>query len=125
MHFVFDPDPSWHARAKEAVQRAFALNPNGAEAHGAQARIFWSPDEGFQNDAALRSCARSLELRPGSQRTLLYRGMILNHLGLFEEAQESLSAALAVQPDDSTTLVTIAQALWFQNHYEAAADYMA
>jgi len=125
LHFVFDPDPRWHAEAKEATQRAFALNPDCAEAHLAHARNLWSQDEGFQNDAALRSVSRSLQLQPGSQLALAWKGLILFHVGLLEEAHEAQAAALALQPDDPTILGSIAQAFWYQGRYEMAVEYMS
>jgi adenylate cyclase len=124
LHFTFDPDPRWHAQAKEAVQRAFALNPNGAEAHLAHARILWSPDEGFQNERALRSLTRSLELQPGSHLALAWKGLILSHVGLLDEAQECLAPALAIQPDDPMTLTMIVQVFWYQGRYETAIDLL-
>lgn len=125
MHFFFDPDPRWHTRAKEAVRRAFALNPDGAEAHLAHTRILWSPAEGFQNDAALRAVVRSLELRPGSQRALNWKGLILSHVGLLDEAQEHLAAAIAAEPDDPIPFVAIAQAYWYEGRYELALEHMS
>jgi tetratricopeptide (TPR) repeat protein len=125
MHFFFDPAAHWHTRAKEAVQRAFALDPYGAEAHLAHSSISWSPDEGFQNDAALRSLARSLELRHGAHRALLWKGLILSHVGLLDEAQQYLAAAIAAEPDDPTTLGAVAQTFSYQGRYESALDHLS
>ncbi len=125
LHFSFDPDPRWHAEAKTAAQRAFALSPRSAEALFAQARILWSQDEGFQNEAAVRSVARSLALRPGSQAALAWQCLVLAHMGLHEEAQEGYAAALAAHPDDLRCLVGSAQAFGYQGHHALAAERLS
>jgi TolB-like protein len=125
LHFSFDPDPLWHEEAKRAAERAFALSPNCAEAHFARARILWSQDEGFQNEAAVRCVGRSLELRPGSQVALTWRGLMLSHLGLQDEAQEGFAAALAAEPDDPFSLIGLAQSLAYQGRHQEAVERMS
>lgn len=120
---AFEDDPRWHELAKQALGRSFALDPDGAEAHLARARVMWSPGGGFQNEAALRASARSLALRPGSYRSLVWHGVILYHVGLLDDARELQAAALAAEPDDAMTMLSVAQTAWAQRRYDVAEEY--
>ena len=71
-------------RARRAVARALALEPDLAEAHAALAWILMYHDWNWRDAEA--SCARALELAPGSALMLHRAGLLATNLGRFEEA---------------------------------------
>ncbi len=120
---TFDPGPKWIARAERAVRRALTLDRLNAEAHIARGRLVWTPAKKFQHRAALRALGDALRCNPGAHEALVWRGCILVHIGLMEEAKEGLLTALASNPDDPFTLVFIAQAHQFSGRYDEAVQY--
>ena len=124
MGFAVDGDPRWSAQAEEAIGRALALDPNCAEAHLAHGRLLWSPGRGFQNREALCALEKALELQPGSYDSRYWQTVILSHVGLLEEARESLSEARAAQPEDWTGLTAEAWLALFEGRFEAAGEWI-
>jgi TolB-like protein/Tfp pilus assembly protein PilF len=71
-------------RAREAVARALALEPELAEGHAALGRIQLIFDWDWRGAAA--SYARALELAPGNAAVLRRAGVLAANLGRFDEA---------------------------------------
>jgi eukaryotic-like serine/threonine-protein kinase len=119
----FEPGPRWIRVAEQAVRRALALDPHSAEAQCARGRVLWMPAKGFQNRAALRAMGEALRLNPGCHRALVWRCLILLHIGLHEEAKAGLAEALATNPDDCFTLVFSGQVRHYMGGYAEAEEY--
>lgn len=122
---TMEPGPLWMGKAEKAVRRALVLDPENTETHVARARVVWTPAKRFQHRAALRSLGEALRHSPGWNQALVWRGCILLHIGLMEEAQEGLLGALASNPDDPFTLNFLGQAYLYRNLYAEGAEYMA
>ncbi|MGH9775677.1 MAG: protein kinase domain-containing protein [Candidatus Acidiferrales bacterium] len=122
---TFEPVPKWFEKAEKAIRRALALDSENAEAHCARGRVLWTPLKGFRNRDALRALNHSLDLSPGCHPALVWKCLILLHVGLLEEAKEGLLEALASHPDDGFTLTFLAQALMLQGHHEESEDFLA
>ncbi len=120
---TFEPGPRWVRHAEIAVRRALALDPHNAEAQCARGRILWMPAKRFQNRPALRALNQALRLNPGCQPALVWRCLILLHIGLHEEAKAGLAEALAINPDDCFSLVFLAQTHNYMGEYEEAREY--
>ena len=118
----FESDPRWYELWEQALDRALSLDPTNADAELARGRILWVPRSGFQNRPALRSTGKAVELQPGSHEALLWHQIIRFHVGLMEEANEGLTAALSLKPDDPMTLAMMAQVAVFQGRYEEANE---
>jgi serine/threonine protein kinase/Tfp pilus assembly protein PilF len=125
MAYIFDPKPDWTRRAERATRRALALDPGNADAHCARGRMLWSPEKNFQHRPALRALGQALRLNPGCHQAQLWKGIVLNHIGLFEEAKEHITAALATDPDDPTTLNQAGQLAAYLGEHAASQEYFA
>jgi len=123
MGFAFEPEGPWLQAADEAIDRALQLDQDNVEARVAKGRVLWSPGKGFQNRAALRVLAEAVRLSPTSHKAVLFRSLILMHVGLLDEARLGLSEALAMQPNDPFTLNFLGQTLEYAGDYDAAEDY--
>ena len=120
---TMEPGPLWMGRAEKAVRRALALDPENTETQVASARVVWTPAKRFQHRAALRSLGEALRHSPGWNQALVWRGCILLHIGLMEEAQAGLLEALASNPDDPFTLNFLGQTYQYRNRYEEGTEY--
>jgi TolB-like protein/Flp pilus assembly protein TadD len=99
------------AEAEAEFKRALQLNPNGAEAHAGYA--FWLSCEGRTNEAVdWMEGARALDPMAITGAKV---GMILFHAHRYEEETRLLQSALALQPDDATTLMMLGFALLAHN----------
>jgi serine/threonine protein kinase/cytochrome c-type biogenesis protein CcmH/NrfG len=122
---TFEPVPVWFRRGEQAMRRALALDPENALAHCARGRVLWTPVKGFQNRTALRALGRALHISPGCHPALVWRCLILLHVGLLEEAREGLVEALATHPDDNFSLTFLGQTILFQGKYDEAGEFFA
>jgi len=123
MAVTFEPGPRWFRQAERAVRRALILDPQNAQAHSSRGRVLWTPGKGFQNRAALRALGHALRLNPGCHPALVWQCLIFMHIGLHEQAQEGLVAALATHPDDAFALVFIGQVANYMGKYDEADEY--
>jgi serine/threonine protein kinase/tetratricopeptide (TPR) repeat protein len=122
MGVVFDSDPGWLAKAEAAVARALALDMAHADAFCARGQLLWTPTHAFQNRPALRALNSALKLNPGCHQAQIWRGLIFFHVGLYAEARQGLEEALAVQPEDTRTIVFLAQTALYRGDYEEAYE---
>jgi non-specific serine/threonine protein kinase len=125
MAFTFAEGPPAVAAAERAVRRALALDPSNSVAHCSHGLVLWSPARGFQNRAALRALTLALKLNAGNLPALLWQCLIFLHVGLFDRADEGLKTALAVRPDDATTIMFLGQSAMYRHHYAEADEYHA
>jgi non-specific serine/threonine protein kinase len=124
MGVLIDPDPKWLVEAGQAVERALALDPNDPEAWTARGRLIWSPDHGFQHTAALRDLRRACEHPACPSDAILWRAIVLGHVGLHDEAISCLKQALEAQPDDLLGLLLMGEAVGWKGDSVAAVEYM-
>ncbi|MCK9915813.1 tetratricopeptide repeat-containing glycosyltransferase family protein [Microbacteriaceae bacterium K1510] len=107
--------------AIKSFDRAIAVDPNMAEAHGNRANIL--VDAGLPEEA-LKSFARALALNLNSPSDLLNRGALLQDLDRHAEALADYEAALKIVPDAPNVLMNKGNALAMLGRYaEAEAVY--
>jgi adenylate cyclase len=121
----FEPEPRWHRRTDEALERALALDPTNAEARLVEGRVLWSPRQGFRSREALLALEDALRLHPGSPAARTWHSVILLHVGLMAEAEEGLAEAHAAEPQDARVLGFIAQNFVYQGRFEEAQEQLA
>src|SRR6202795_1766976 len=109
MGVVFDSDPVWLAKAGHAVGKAASFDMVHGGGLCARGELLWTPKHAFENRPALRALNAALKLNPGCHQAQIWRGLILFHLGLYAEARQGLEEALAVHPEDTRTMVFLAQ----------------
>ncbi len=90
-----------HENAEVAIEKALALNPNLAEAHFARGLILWTNTKRFPHEQAIQSYNRSLALDSTSDETHHQLSIVLAHIGLLDEAQQSLHQALQINPNNT------------------------
>jgi len=84
-------------RARDAAQRALALDPELPAAHAARGLALYLYDRDYA--AAEAAFVRSIELDPGAAEVRHWLGMLLLATGRPAEAAASMDAALARDPD--------------------------
>jgi eukaryotic-like serine/threonine-protein kinase len=125
MATIFDSDPRWFEMAEHAVAKTLDLDMANADAFCARGQSLWTPRHSFQNQAALRALNASLKLNPGCHQAQLWRGQILFHLGLYQEAREGLQEALASHPEDGRAVTFLALTALYRGDYAEAHEHYA
>jgi adenylate cyclase len=90
------PFDEGYGRAREAAERALALEPDLAEGHAALAEVYSGYDWDWSR--ADRSTRRALELAPGSVDAVLAGAALTGNLGRLEEALALCRRAIALDP---------------------------
>jgi serine/threonine-protein kinase len=98
---TWKPRAEAYARAREAVERALALEPDLAEGHAMLAWIHIAYD--WDWSGAEVSLRRALELAPGSAEALRRAGVLARTLGRVEEAIGFYGRALERDPLSAST----------------------
>ena len=102
--FKFSSDPDrkrFHENAEVAIEKALALDPNLAEGHFARGLILWTNTKRFPHEQAIQSYKRSLALDSTSDETHHQLSIVFAHIGLMDEAQQSLNNALQINPNNT------------------------
>ena len=92
----FVPATDGYRRAREAAEKALALDPQLADAHLAMGRIHQVYD--WDWEAADASYRRALDLEPGNARALRYAGLQAFTLGRWNEAIDLDNKAIERDP---------------------------
>jgi non-specific serine/threonine protein kinase len=124
MGIMIDPDPKWFEEAGHAVDRALALDPNDPEVWTARGRLLWSPHHGFQHEVALRDLNRACDHPCCPSDAVLWRAVILGHVGLHDEAIKYLDQVLEDQPDDMLGLLVMGETIGWKGDSVAALEFM-
>ena len=123
MSVAFDSDPRWFQMAEHAVRMTLALDMGNADALCARGQMLWSPHHSYQNRQALRALNGALKMNSACHSARIWRGLILFHLGLHEEARSGLEEARATDPDDTRALVFLGQTALYRGDYEEAREF--
>ena len=105
------------ARAREAAERAIALDPNLAEAHTSLGAVYFFGDRNF--DGAAKEFERALQLNAHYPTAHQWYAIALAELGRHAEARQHAHEAVTEDPLNGT----MHQALGLVNYY--ARDYPA
>jgi adenylate cyclase len=104
MAFSFDPEGGWYERAEALTEKALALAPGLPEGRNLRARMLWSPRRRFDHAGAMRELSAAIAGRPSLGEAHHWLGMVLNHVGLLDEALASFERAIAISPDEYAAL---------------------
>jgi len=100
-----DRNPARLALAKEAIDSAFSLKPDSAEAHVSQAIHFY---RGYLDyDDALGELEIAGRTLPNDARIFKTRGAIQRRQGHFEDSIRNLQRAAELDPRDSETFILL------------------
>jgi len=114
----WSPALEGYRRAREAGERAVALERDLAEAHAQMARIKMSYDWDWQGAGA--SVARALALAPTNSMVLRRAGTLAQYLGRLEEAIGFYRRALEQDPLSGPTYSSLGNALYAAGRFEEA-----
>ncbi len=116
------PPVEAYTRARDAADRAVALDPRLSDPHAALGFIdfffSWNPT------AAREQFRTAIELNPNSALAHLWYGSMLLHQALYAEAIEQLDIAERLQPSSSAILAMRALALGLGGHRAEAVDIL-
>jgi DNA-binding winged helix-turn-helix (wHTH) protein len=111
---------AFRENAEVAVEKALDLNPDLAEAHFARGLILWTKAKGFPHEQAIHAFKRSLELNPRADETHHQLSMVYSHVGLLDEAQEHVRAAIDINPNNTMARFRVGVYTAWQCRFEEA-----
>jgi TolB-like protein/DNA-binding winged helix-turn-helix (wHTH) protein len=112
------PAEQGHRLAREAVERALALNPNLAEAHVQMGRIKQQVD--FDWVGADASLARAIALEPGNPESARSAASSAAILGRFDQALPMARRAIGLDPLNAESWESLAEIEFFMGQLDAA-----
>jgi TolB-like protein/DNA-binding winged helix-turn-helix (wHTH) protein/Flp pilus assembly protein TadD len=113
------PAAEGHRLAREAVERALALNPNLAEAHSQMGRIKQQVD--FDWAGADASFQRAVALDPGNPESVRVASFSAAMLGRFDEALQLNRRAVDLDPLNAHNWESLAEAEYYMGQLDRAA----
>jgi DNA-binding winged helix-turn-helix (wHTH) protein/Flp pilus assembly protein TadD len=111
---------AFRENAEVAVEKALDLNPDLAEAHFARGLILWTKAKGFPHEQAISAFKRSLELNPRADETHHQLSMVYSHVGLLDQAQEHVRAAVDINPNNTMARFRVGVYTAWQCRFEEA-----
>jgi TolB-like protein/Flp pilus assembly protein TadD len=115
-------DPECEGRAFAAIEKAFALDPDSAEAHLARGQLLWRPSHGFPHRAALAEFRLAAAARPNLGAAWSEIAGVLIHVGHLDEALMELRKAEALSPGQTTASGRVAEVYLFQGKPQLSLD---
>jgi tetratricopeptide (TPR) repeat protein len=115
----FIPSEAGHRLAREAAERALALNPNLAEAHTQMGRIKAQVD--FDWAGADASYQRAIALKPGDPDIVRSAAYSAAMLGRFEEALLLARQAIDLDPLNADSWECLGETEFFMGQLDKAA----
>jgi TolB-like protein/DNA-binding winged helix-turn-helix (wHTH) protein/Flp pilus assembly protein TadD len=113
------PAAEGHRLAREAVERALALNPNLAEAHSQMGRIKQQVD--FDWAGADASFQRAVALDPGNPESVRVASFSAAMLGRFDEALQLNRRAVDLDPLNAHNWESLAETEYYMGQLDRAA----
>jgi class 3 adenylate cyclase/Tfp pilus assembly protein PilF len=119
--FLFAPEEKdLQEKAYLAIERAFQLNPNLAEAYEARARLLWTAFNHFPHQDAIRNFQQALRLNPDLDEAHHYLGLIYLHVGLIEEGRQEFREAIKLNPSNNGAQYRIGESYFYEGNYREA-----
>ncbi|WP_082662006.1 winged helix-turn-helix domain-containing protein [Terracidiphilus gabretensis] len=115
------PAEEGHRLAREAVERALALNPNLAEAHAQMGRIQQQAD--FDWAGADASFRRAIVLEPGNPEFVRLAAGLAEDLGRFDEALQLARRAVDLDPLNADSWAVLGEMEYFDGRLDEAAAH--
>ncbi len=121
--FFFAPDDEQlEGRAFAAIEKAFALDRNSAEAHLARGLLLWRQSHGFPHRAALAEFRLAAAAQPNLEEAFWNIAGILLHVGHLDEALVELRKAQAINSSESRAFSRITEVYLFQGKPQLSLD---
>jgi serine/threonine-protein kinase len=121
-NFFAPNDPQAESLAFAAIEKAFALEPDSAEAHLARGRLLWRQSQGFPHRAALAEFRLAAAARPNMGAAWSEIAGILLHVGHLEEALADIRKAEALNPGQTSASGRAMEVYLFQGKHQLSLD---
>jgi Tfp pilus assembly protein PilF len=108
------------ARAKDAAQKAVALDPTLAEGHYALALVSFQYDLDWSG--AEREFKQAIKLKPSFALAYDWYGFFLAMLGRFDDAHSQFKQGLEIDPLSLPLNADVATCLYWQRRYDQAVE---
>lgn len=121
--FLFAPEETnLQQKAYLAIERAFQLAPDLAEAYEARGRLRWTAFNHFPHGDAIRDFQQALKINPQLDEAHHYLGLVFLHVGLLEEGRREFQAAIKLNPSNNGAQYRIGECLFYELNYRAALN---
>jgi tetratricopeptide (TPR) repeat protein len=121
--FWYDRTPERRELAREAFERAFAIDPGLPEAHTAAGFYYYYGLRDYES--ALREFEAALSSEPGNASALEGAAWVYRRLGLWDRSVAYLERAAEIDPHSGNRLVTTGETLYLAQRYEDAHRYLS
>jgi serine/threonine-protein kinase len=119
--FYYDRSDARRAMAKQAVDRAFQLNPNLPEAHLALGHYYYHGHLDY--DHALEQFAIARKSQPNNSKLLSFIGFVQRRQGKFEEALANIKRASELDPRSGNSAEEVGETYMLLRNYPEAERY--
>ncbi len=107
-------------KARKAIDAAFNLDPDFADAHHAMGLYYYN---GFLDyDKALEHFEKALDSNPNNAECILYIASVYRRMGNWEKAEEEFYRAWKNDPKNSRILSNLAETYYLLSKYSEAID---
>jgi tetratricopeptide (TPR) repeat protein/predicted Ser/Thr protein kinase len=123
----------YYARAEEqarleeegnvAVEKALALDPRLGRAHTEKGRLLWTHGNRFPHELAIRAYRQAIALDPTLDDAHHQLGIVYFHVGLLDEAEKEINAALAINPANTLARFRLGVIAMYRGRHEEALAY--
>ncbi|MBZ5610794.1 MAG: protein kinase [Acidobacteriia bacterium] len=121
--FSYAPDDrQLEDRSFAAIEKAFALDPDSAEAHVARGQLLWRPSHKFPHREALTEYRLAAAARPNLDTAFWGMAGILIHVGHLDEALVELRKAAALNPSHPSAASRVSEVHLFQGKPQLFLD---
>jgi serine/threonine-protein kinase len=116
--FYYDRSQECLALGKQAVDRAFELNPDLPEAHLALGQYYYHGHLDY--DRALEQFAIARKIQPNNSELLSYIGYVQRRQGKFEQALANIKKTSELDPLSNVAVSEVGNTLMFMRKYTEA-----
>lgn len=119
--FLFAPEEkNLQQKAYLAIERAFQLDPNLAEAYEARGRLRWTAFNHFPHGDAIRDFQQALKINPRLDEAHHYLGLVFLHVGLLEDGRGEFQAAVKLNPSNNGAQYRFGECYFYECNWPAA-----
>jgi hypothetical protein len=121
-NFFTPNDQQIEGLAFAAIEKAFALDPDSAEAHLARGQLLWRHSHGFPHRAALAEFRLAAAARPNMAAAWSEIAGVLLHVGHLDEALANIRQAEALSPGQTSAGGRVMEVYLFQGKHQLSLD---
>lgn len=106
------------ARARTALARADALDPDLAESHLVRHQLLWSGFSNYQIVTSFEALRAAQAINPNVGFADM--GTLYAHVGMLDESRRALARALEIDPTNETARAELVNGYWYNAQYDEA-----